>query len=193
MHKTMTAVTLALTLSTSASFAKESSKSGEFYFITKALMTTAETITEDNEVQIEGKTGGGVGIDIGYTLPYHFAMELDTSYDKNDIREKRTVHEENEEKIEIEDAQGTYWTYAVDLTYTLPVSHSIGLMAKIGYELEHETISKLNIDAQDSGMVYGAGVEYHLLEHYEALVEYEGSMIESPRGSSIYAGVKYIF
>ena len=66
-------------------------------------------------------------------------------------------------------------------------------MGKVGYEFEHATISELDVDAYDNGMVYGAGLEYHISEHYEALVEYEGSMIKSPRGSSVYTGVKYIF
>jgi len=81
----------------------------------------------------------------------------------------------------------------MDVTYTLPITHHIGIIGKLGYEFEQEKIKELDIDEKDNGMVYGAGVEYHLSDHYEMLVEYEGSTIQSPRGSSLYAGVKYIF
>ena len=193
MIKKITVASLALIMGVSTIVAKEHAKTGEFYVVTKALLTVSETIKEGNGVEIEGKRGGGVGIDVGYTLPYHFAVELDTSYSKNSIREKRIVIEGIEEKLEVENAEGKYWTYALDVTYTLPVTHAIGIMCKLGYEFEHETIGKFNVDTHDSGMVYGAGIEYHLSDHYEALVEYEGSAIDSPRGSSVYAGVKYIF
>jgi len=193
MIKKITVASLALIMSASTIFAKEHAESGEFYVVTKALLTVSETIREANNVEVEGRRGGGMGIDIGYTLPHHFAVEFDTSYDRNDVREKRTVIEGAEEKLEVVNAKGKYWTYAFDITYTVPVTDTIGIMGKLGYEFEHETINQLNVNAHDSGMVYGAGIEYHLSDHYEALVEYEGSAIDSPRGSSIYAGLKYIF
>lgn len=162
-------------------------KAGEFYIVTKALMTTSESIKEGEHITLDADVGGGVGIDFGYTLPYHFAVELDTSYSKNRVTESEAGVEEKEDGI------ATYWTYAFDVTYTYPVTDLIGLMGKVGYEFEHESIADLDINADDSGVVYGAGVEYHISEHYEALVEYEASTIESPRGSSVYAGLKYIF
>lgn len=165
-------------------------KSGEFYVVAKALMTTSETISEGNDVTLHGDTGGGIGIDLGYTLPYHFAVELDTSYSQNNVTETKV---DRHGDIEKEEARAKYWTYAMDVTYTYPVTNLIGIMGKIGYEFEHESISELDINGNDSGLVYGAALEYHLSEHYEALLEYEGSTIESPRGSSVYAGLKYIF
>jgi len=193
MIKKITVASLALIMSTSTIYAKEHAQTGEFYVVTKALLTTSDTIKEGNNVEIEGKSGGGMGIDIGYTLPNHFAVEFDTSYSRNDMLEKRTVIEGTQEKLEVENARGKYWTYALDVIYALPLTDTIGIMGKLGYEFEHETINQLNVNAHDSGMVYGAGIEYYLSEHYEALVEYEGSVIDSPRGSSVYAGLKYIF
>jgi len=193
MNKKVTVASLALIMSMSIGIAKEHAKVGEFYIVTKALLTTSETIREANGVEIEGRRGGGIGIDIGYTLPHHFAVELDTSYSNNSVREKRIVIEGLEEKLEIENAKGHYWTYAFNVTYVLPVTHDIGILGKVGYEFENETINKLNINSHDSGVVYGAGIEYHMNEHYEALLEYEGSTIDSPRGASLYAGIKYIF
>ncbi|WP_304546178.1 porin family protein [Sulfurimonas microaerophilic] len=160
-------------------------KSGEFYVVVKGLYTTGETIKEGTDITLDGKAGRGLGIDVGYTLPYHFAVELDTSYSKNDVTE--------DDGVDIVNGVAKYWTYAADVTYTYPLTHSIGIMGKLGYEFEHEKIDELNVDLNDNGMVYGAGVEYHINEHYEALVEYEGSTIDSVRGSSVYAGIKYIF
>ena len=188
MIKKIKVATIACIMVASVATAKEHHpKSGEFYIVTKALLTTAETIEEGSDVTLEGDVGGGVGVDIGYTLPYHFAVELDTSYSQNRVTESKVGEEEKKDGI------ASYWTYAMDVTYTIPLTEVIGIMGKVGYEFEHEHINNLDTDGDDSGMVYGAGVEYHVSEHYEALVEYEGSTIESPRGSSVYAGVKYIF
>ncbi len=173
-----------------SAFAQEhSEKSGEFYVVTKALMTTSSHVDEGEGVSVDGEVGGGIGLDIGYTLPYHLALELDTSYSKNSVTEKEIVHGELEEI----DASASYWTYAFDVVYTLPVWHHFALMGKLGYEVEHEEIKELHMDKEDNGVVYGAGVEYHIASHYDALFEYEQSSIDSPRGSSLYAGLKYIF
>jgi len=193
MIKKITVASLALIMSTSTICAKEHAKIGEFYVVTKALLTISDTVKEGNSVELEGKSGGGMGIDVGYTLPNNFAVEFDTSYSRNNILEKRTVIEGTEEKLEFNNARGKYWTYAFNIVYALPLTDTIGIMGKLGYEFEHETINQLDVNAHDSGMVYGAGIEYYLSEHYEALVEYEGSEIDSPRGSSLYAGLKYIF
>ena len=185
INKIIIASLTSIILTTTAMAKEHHVKTGEFYIVTKALMTTSETIKEDSGAMLKADVGGGIGIDVGYTLPYHFAVEVDTSYSKN-----RVTLSENGEK---EDDLASYWTYAMDVTYTLPITHHIGIIGKLGYEFEQEKIKELDIDEKDNGMVYGAGVEYHLSDHYEMLVEYEGSTIESPRGSSLYAGVKYIF
>ena len=184
MIKKLTAGTLVLALSASTTFAEEAEKSGEYYVAVKALMTMGDTVTEEDNTKLKGQTGGGIGIDFGYTLPYHFALELDGSYDRTDVQETRPSEEPKT-------LQGTFWTYAMDLTYTLPVTNDLGIMAKVGYEFERETIGGTN--GHDSGTVYGAALEYRLSKHYETLMEYEGSTVDSPRGSSLYAGVKYIF
>jgi len=161
-------------------------KPGEFYVVAKALMTTSETFEESEHSTLKSEIGGGVGVDIGYTLPHHFAVELDTSYAKNSV-------EEHSNENASQSALASYWTYAFDVTYTLPLSHVFGIMGKVGYEFEHESIDALHIEGDDSGLVYGGALEYHMSEHYEALFEYEQSTIESPRGASLYAGLKYIF
>jgi opacity protein-like surface antigen len=187
IQKILLASLASLAMTTGVMAKEHHAKAGEFYLVAKALMTTSETLKEGDDITLDADVGGGVGIDVGYTLPYHFAVELDTSYSQNRVTESRVGVEEKEDGI------ATYWTYAMDITYTFPVTHLIRVMGKVGYEFEHEEIDDLGVKGDDSGMVYGAGVEYHISDHYEALVEYEGSTIESPRGSSLYAGVKYIF
>lgn len=187
MKKIITIAVALILFSTLSQAREQHEKEGEFYIIVKGLITTSEILEEGEGISLEADTGSGIGIDIGYRLPYHFALELDTSYSKNRVTEKREGIEETESGM------ATYWTYAMDVTYTFPITHHIGIMGKVGYEFEHENIDKLEISGDDSGIVYGAGLEYHINSHYEALVEYEESAIESPRGSSIYAGVKYIF
>ncbi|MBN2815562.1 MAG: porin family protein [Campylobacterales bacterium] len=184
--KLTTATVVSLLLATTSMAREHHEKEGEFYIIAKALMTTSESLTEGEDVKLDADMGGGIGIDVGYRLPYHFALELDTSYSTNKVTETRVGEEPRS-------GTAKYWTYAMDVTYTFPITHHIGLMGKVGYEFEHEDIDALETQGDDSGVVYGGGIEYHINNHYEALVEYEESAIESPRGSSIYAGVKYIF
>ncbi|MDH4945036.1 porin family protein [Sulfurimonas sp. C5] len=182
MIKNIALATLLLSTGSSVLQAEEHKNSNEFYVVAKALYTIGKTIPEGVSI-LKGKSGKGMGIDIGYTLPYNFALELDTSYSKNDITEYSDG--------EVRALTAKYWTYAVDVTYTLPVTHSLALMGKAGYEFEHEKLDGRT--KKDNGMVYGAGVEYHINEHYEGIVEYEDSTIDSARGSSVYAGIKYIF
>lgn len=172
-----------LLVSASAIQAEEHRSSGEVYVVAKALYTAGTTIEETGGIILKGKDGRGVGIDVGYTLPYNFAIELDTSYSKNNITEN--------DAGELRELSAKYWTYACDVTYTLPVTHSLALMGKAGYEFEHEKVN--GTKKKENGMVYGAGIEYHINEHYEGLLEYEDSTIDSARGSSVYAGIKYLF
>ncbi len=183
MIKKIALATLLLSMSSFALQAQEHKSSGEVYVVAKGLYTTGKTIEEESGIILKGKSGKGLGVDVGYTLPYNFAVEVDTSYSKNDIRENNAG--------EIREFSAKYWTYALDVTYTLPLSHAFALMGKAGYEFEHEKTSEKT--KKDNGVVFGAGLEYHINEHYEGIVEYEDSTIDSARGSSIYAGIKYIF
>lgn len=186
MIKNIALASLALMVSTSTVMAEEDVKDGEFYIVAKGLYTTGNTVKESSDVILDGKSGNGFGLDVGYTLPHHFALELDTSYSKNDVTEKKVGEADTQ-------ATAKYTTYAMDVVYTYPIAHSLDIMGKVGYEYEHEKISELGVDLHDNGMVYGAGLEYHISEHYEAIAEYEGSAIDSVRGDNIYAGIKYVF
>lgn len=149
-----------------------------FYVIAKGLYTIGENVTKGHET-LKGKAGTGFGIDVGYTLPYHFSIEFDASYSQNKFEEDH--HEYDAE----------FLTTALDVVYVYHITHTIRTIAKLGYELE---FAKLAHEKEHGhGVVYGAGVEYHLNDNYDLLVEYEGSLIKSVRGPSVYAGVKYTF
>lgn len=155
-------------------------EANNFYVIAKGLYTIGADVEEEGGAVLKGKSGKGFGVDLGYTLPYHFSVELDLSHSQNDV--------ENEHD-EIETAK--YWTYALDVVYVYHLTHEVRVIGKLGYEFEDEKIAEETL--HENGMVYGGGVEYHLNDNYDLLVEYEGSTIDSARGDSIYAGVKYTF
>ncbi len=151
------------------------------YVVAKALVTTPSSMEHEN-AELSSGMGSGIGLDLGYKLSNHIALEVDISYDHNTI-------EENLNGV-IEDAAANYYTYAVDITYALHMTHAMGLIVKLGYEIEDEEVEKLNISEIDSGIVYGLGLEYAINKNYEIVVEYEHSDIISTRGSSIFSGVK---
>lgn len=88
---------------------------------------------------------------------------------------------------------GNYFTYGLSLAYTMHLTERAGLLFKVGYEGENETINGLGIDTTNDGFTYALGAEVKLNKHYELVFEYEGSSIKGPRGSSLFAGVKYNF
>jgi len=157
-------------------------KTNDFYFITKILMTTPQSHEHDGAT-LESGVGAGFGLDFGYMFAEHFALEVDFSYDNNEVTENSATIGED----------AYYLTYAVDVTYSLHVTHALGLMFKVGYELEQEIIKTLHIDLFETGIVYGIGVEYAFTKQYEIVTEYEHSNIESTRGQSYYVGFKYNF
>jgi len=176
MKKTILSLTTAALLSSSALFANEVTEAeheghgSKFYVIAKALVVLGE---EKNGV--EGDTGYGAGLDIGYKLPYHLSVELISSYAHNKIGE----------------FDASYLTYGGALEYTYHVAKHAGLFVKAGLEIEDAEIE--NESESESGFIYAMGAEYEVASHYDVVVEYEGSTIESTRGPSVFAGVKYNF
>ncbi len=163
----------------------EHTEQGPFYIIVKGLMIAGDTVEHGHDT-LEGESGYGFGIDVGYRLGHGFAIEYDFSYATNTITETDDHHHTHE-------AEATYYTHALDLVYTYHVSHTIGLFAKGGYVYEIEEIDDLHIDTSDEGFTYGIGLEYAMNSHYTFIVEYEGSTIEGPRGDGIFVGVMYSF
>ena len=158
---------------------------GAFYVIVKGLTISGETIIEEDST-LDGDRGYGFGIDIGYRLGKGFALEYDFSYATNTVKE-------TDEHNHIEEAEGVYYTHALDIVYTHHVSHSIGVFLKAGYEYEIEKIDDFHIDSTAHGAILGLGFEIAMNEHYKFVLEAEKSMVDSARGSSLFAGIMYNF
>jgi len=173
---------LGLSISLEASQRNQESK---YYVVIKGLYGLGEKINEDEDTTLEGEAGFGFGIDFGYKITHNLALEFDLSFDENDVTEESHGHSEV--------VEGTYYTYAIDLAYTYHITHNIGIMGKAGVEVEDERINALGIDKRETGLAYGVALEYVLNSDYEIVAEYEGTTIESPRGHSLFFGVKYNF
>lgn len=156
----------------------------KFYVVAKGMLILGDKVDHEHAV-LDGDQDYGYGIDLGYRIGNGFAVEYDFSYGSNTVTER--IGEDTEE------ATGKYYTSALDLVYTVEVTETVGVFAKVGYEYEWETISKYDIDGTDHGFVFGAGVEIAMNETYKFVAEYEHSLIEGPRGDSIFAGVMYNF
>lgn len=181
MKKTITMLTLAMSMQV---FAAEGTHAEEtlhhvestYYAVVKGLQIQGDTRGEE-----EGDTGYGFGIDLGYRLGDGLALEYDFSYAENTV------------KSPLEEGSATYYTHALDFVYVYEVTEQIGLFAKAGYEYEKEKVEKLDIDADDSGLVYGVGLEYALNHDYKLMGEYEHSTIEGTHGDSVFVGLMYNF
>lgn len=155
-----------------------------FYIVAAASVDFGDTVMHEG-IELDGDQDFGFGIDFGYRLGNGFAIEYDFTYARNTV--SRT-----EDGID-EEAEGTYYTSAIDLVYVYEATETIGIFGKVGYEYEWETIDEYGIDGTDHDFVFGAGVEIAMNETYKLLFEYEYSLIESPRGPSIFAGVMVNF
>jgi|GEM_PF-677866 opacity protein-like surface antigen len=164
---------------------------GDFYMVPKLLLTLGDTYTEEAkegeaEAKLEGDVGGGVGLDLGYRVGYGFAVEFDFAYAHTNV----TKHVESEEAIS---AGADYYSYGLDLIYGYHVNETFVTFAKVGWEIEQERISDFDISGTNNGFAYAVGLEYGLNEHWAVLGEYEGSLIDGPRGNSVFVGTSYTF
>jgi opacity protein-like surface antigen len=159
----------------------------KFYVVVAGLMLMGDEF-QHGDALLDGDNdyGYGYGIDVGYRLGKGFAFEYDFTYGKNTVHEIIPGHEEVE-------ATSTYYTSALDIVYTYEATEKLGIFGKIGYEVEWETISELDIDEREEGIVYGVGIEYALNKKYKLLAEYEHSTIEGPHGDAVLAGIMYNF
>lgn len=173
-----------LWVSATAAWAERNEHSN-YYLVVKALYSLPQKVDHDGHT-LESEPGFGMGLDLGYKITHNLALELDFSYDENKVNAEDAHHVKHT-------YDGIYYTYALDLAYTYHFTKRIGLMGKAGIEMEDERIDALDIKTTETGLAYGLALEYVLTQHYEVLVEYEGTTIESPRGHSLFAGVKYNF
>ncbi len=154
-----------------------------FYVALKGMYTFGDDVKKGDVVE-KGQDGYGVGIDFGYRLGHGFAVEIDGTYESADVTAVKANGDEVTENA-------TYYTSSLDLVYVYEATHHIGLLAKVGYEYEHEKIA--GETNNDTGAIFAAGAEYSINARYKAIVEYETSTIDGPKGDMIYAGVMYNF
>ena len=169
-----------------ADIEEHSEKESRFYIATKALVTLGDTIEEENS-KLEGSTGAGIGIDLGYKIGNGFSVEVDVTYATNTVTEILSSGEK-------EDFTGTYITSSLDIAYAYELTHTLEIFGKVGYEIEYEKIDTLT-DSYESntGFIYAVGVEYEVSESLALLGEFEATTIDGPRGNSIFAGIVYKF
>lgn len=164
---------------------------GDFYVVVKGLVSLGDTYIEEAtdtepEAKLQGSTGEGFGIDVGYRLGYGFATELDFSYAHTTVT-KSVVGEEDKK------AGANYYTAGLDLLYGYHLNEAIVVFGKIGWEIEKEKISGFGISGTNDGFTYAAGLEYGLNEHWALVGEYEASLVDGPRGNNLFAGFIYTF
>jgi len=157
----------------------------KFYIVGKGMAIFGDTVTEEESI-LDGDSGYGFGIDIGYRLGNGFALEYDFSYSSNTVTESR-------EGFEPEAYDFDYYTSAIDFIYTYEVTESLGLFAKAGYEYEWEHIDALDEKNTNNGAVFGVGLEVAMNESYKFVGEYEHSTIKGPRGDALFAGLMFNF
>ncbi len=166
-------------------------KEGNLYIVAKGLISMGDTYTEEAtntepEAKLKGDTGQGFGIDLGYRLGYGFATEFDFSYAHTTVT--KSVSGEADVR-----AGADYYSYGIDLLYGYHLNEEIVVFAKVGWEIEKEKISAFGINGTNDGFAYAAGLEYGLSQQWALVGEYEGSLIDGPRGNNVFAGVSYTF
>jgi len=160
-------------------------EASNWYVVAKGMVILGDDVTVENAL-LDGDTGYGFGIDLGYRISESFAIECDYSYSSNTVTETRVGHE-------AEEFDADYQTLALDAVYSFEATEMVELFAKAGFEYEWEKIDDLDEDNFDYGMVFGVGVEVEMSETYRFVAEYEHSTIDGPRGDAVFAGVMYNF
>ena len=156
-----------------------------FYVVAKGMMIFGDSVNHEESL-LDGDMDYGYGIDFGYRIGSGFAVEYDFSYSRNEIKETKG-------NGDVEDVKGRYYTSAIDLVYTYELTETLGVFGKVGYEWEWEKITALDVDKSDHDFVFGVGTEIAMDEAFKFVVEYEHSLIEGPRGDTLFAGIQYNF
>ena len=155
---------------------EEPKKEGGLYIVAKGI-----SIAGDDAGTLSTDSGYGAGLDFGYGFGNGLAVELGANFTKNKLDNPA----ENE---------ASYKTVDLTLVYTYDITKNWGIFGKVGYAQENTKINALNVDDNDNGLIYGAGLEYNINNNYGIVAEYEGSDIDnSLRGDAIGFGLKYSF
>lgn len=155
------------------------------YFEPKVIVTTGGTVAHGDST-LDGDVGYGIGYDLGYSFTENFALELDGTYSKSDVKETLSNGDS-------EIAKASFYTYGVNAVLTYPLHNHLIILGKLGYGYEHENLGNLGIKGFEHGANWTAGAEYSFSPHIEVSFEYEGSEIKSARGDSLQLGLIYKF
>lgn len=153
------------------------------YVEPKIIVTLGDTISHE-ESTLDGDIGYGVGFDLGYSFTEYFALELDGSYARVNVKETLPTDE-------TESDNASFYTYGANAVLTYPVTAHFIALGKVGYGYEYEDLGSLGIKGTDQGINWAVGVEYSFTHHLELSFEYEGADIESARGDSLQLGLIY--
>ncbi len=151
-----------------------------FYIVPKLVYGMGEKVTHGVET-LDGASSTGFGVDLGYSLGGPWGVEVTYNSSKGDVS----------------DAQGvvlghaTYTGTGAFAVYTYRLPSHLGLVGKLGWVNESEEIH--GSTTSDSGVGYAFSAEYGLTEKVEAVVEFEGTNIHSPKGNALMLGAKVIF
>ncbi|MDT8339766.1 MAG: outer membrane beta-barrel protein [Sulfurimonas sp.] len=173
-----------LTLLAVSQTASASSSSGDgsgFYIVPKAVVVLGDTIMHHGH-KLNGETGVGAGIDLGYSFTPNYALELSATHAEADVVEDDHIKDTAE-----------YTTYGFNFAYTRILVGHFAILAKLGYAWEYEKMDKLHIKETLDGVTYALGFEYGVAENMELVFEVEGANVTSSRGESLLFGLKYKF
>ncbi len=155
------------------------------YFEPKVMITMGETISHGDST-LDGDTGYGIGVDLGYSFSENFALEIDGTYSEADVKETLSNGDSETDKA-------SFYTYGVNTVFTYPLHNHFIILGKLGYGYEHEDLGDLGIKGSEHGANWAFGLEYSFTEHVEVSFEYEGADIRSARGDSLQLGLIYKF
>jgi opacity protein-like surface antigen len=181
----LTAAAAASLLCTAPAFASEEGHgdgghSSHFYVVPKAVFGLGDKVTHGVET-LDGASSTGYGLDLGYSLGGPWGVEVSYSSAKGDVK--------NDLGVKL--GQATYTGTGVFAVYTHRYNNPLAVVAKLGWMKETEKLE--GVTNSDTGVAYVLGAEYEITEKVEAVVEYEGTDIKSPKGAAVMVGAKFIF
>ncbi|MCW8953960.1 MAG: porin family protein [Sulfurimonas sp.] len=158
-----------------------------FYAVPKAVVIMGDTIMH-GAYELDGDTGVGIGVDLGYAIDSNFAVELALTHVEADVTED-DLHGH------VVKGDAEYTTYGVMGVYSRTITGHLRGLVKLGYAWEYEKITDVHHPFKTtlSGIAYAAGLEYGISDNMEVVFEYEGAEVVSSRGDSLMLGLKYKF
>lgn len=141
---------------------------------------------------ITGDTATGFGLDLGYKLGDHWAVELAYSAGSGSVK----AHQSSLPLLASSSPSSVDASYnALGLlgVYTAHLGESFSLVGKLGGVSESEDLGEAGGSSSATGLVYVLGCEYKLFGHNELVLEYEDTTIDGPRAYTLFLGFKHGF